>query len=62
MLDEQVQVQFNVGRRGFIQLLQEICRESGCRNGIVAALADDNILQSGTSGLYHCLPLRIREA
>ena len=61
MLDEQVQVQFYVGRRGFVELLQEICRESGCRNGIVAALADDNILQSGTSCLYHCLPFGIWE-
>ena len=53
MPDEQVKVQGYMGRGSVIQLFQEICREGGCRDGVITSLTDSYIGKSGASGLYH---------
>ena len=62
MIHKQIQIKGDLRVRGIIQLLQEICRESRRRDGVVTPLADNHIVKPGATGLDHGLPLGIREA
>ena len=61
MIHKQIQIKGDLRVRRVVQLLQEICRESRRRDGVVTPLADNHIVKSGATGLDHSLSFDVRE-